>query len=324
MLGLEAKAAAVGIGGAGLARDVAVEEIPRVELNAGLGGEDFHDTAGSGLTHGGREGERTVGGVEHPVVVVAAAEAELRMVLADTGADDVGRGEVEGGVRDRGEFTRGNQAGSDRGVTAGAQHDFVAEDVAAAGTGEVEITVVGEIHGGGAVRGGGVVDAQALVGGEGVRDLDGEGARVALVAVGARVAEAQGGLSLPQGGCGGPQHFVEAEFAAVEMTGDAAGSVVGGEGVGLAVERELAAGHTVADAADQGAEERRVLHIGRHGVEPEGDIGETARAVGHEQAHDGPAKIGDFSGETGRLPEGVEAGLAAVGECSEGLHSDRG
>ena len=246
------------------------------------------------------------------------------MVLADTGADDVGRGEVEGGVRDRGEFTGGNQAGSDGGVAAGAQHDFVAEDVAATGAGEVEITVVGEIDGGGAVRRGGVVDAQALVGGEGIGDLDREGTRVAFFAVGARGAEAQGGLAVARGGFGGPQDFVEADLAAVEMAGDAAGRIVGGEGVGLAVERELAAGDAVADAADQGAEERRVLYVGRHGVEPEGDIGDTARAVGHEQAHNGAAKIGDFGSEAGRMPEGVEAGLAAVGECSEGLHGDRG
>ena len=152
---------------------------------------------------------------------------------------------------DGGDLAGGNQRAVDRGVVVGGEHQFVVVDRGRAVARQIEIGVVREIDGRGLVGRGFVFDAELVLVGEGVGDLRGERARIALFAVGAGVGEddafAGGGLER----LALPDDLVEAALdAAVERVG----RVVDGERVVLAVERELAGGDPIRDAAGRAAE----------------------------------------------------------------------
>jgi hypothetical protein len=93
VLGFEAEAVAIFVDVALLAGDGAVEKISGVELDAGLSGGDFHDAAAGRLVDAGGEDEAlfVTLTIEDPVVVVAVAEDELVIVVADAGAPLTGR-----------------------------------------------------------------------------------------------------------------------------------------------------------------------------------------------------------------------------------------
>jgi hypothetical protein len=112
----------------------------------------------------------------------------------------------------------------------------------------------------------------------------------------------------------------------VEIAGLAAGGVIGGEGVSGAIESEAGSGDAVAEAADGGTEERRAVEVGFDGAEAEDDIVELAGAVGHEEADEDAAEVGDVGAGAGVVLEGEEASFAAVGQATEGLsrEHDRG
>src|SRR5438093_5839562 len=86
MLGLEAEGGPPLVGPASLPLDAAVEKVPRVELHARLGRLDLHDAAARGVVGLGREPEGAGIAVDHPVEVIAPAEAELLVLLVDAGA----------------------------------------------------------------------------------------------------------------------------------------------------------------------------------------------------------------------------------------------
>lgn len=81
----------------GRADQAAVEKISGVELHAGLSGLNFQHAPGGLVFEPRREDQRRVafGAVEHPVVVVAARQHKLRMVVADSLCDAPGRAKVE-------------------------------------------------------------------------------------------------------------------------------------------------------------------------------------------------------------------------------------
>jgi hypothetical protein len=74
VLGFQAEAVAELILLAGLAGLFAIEEIAAIKLEARLGGEHFHGAAGGRLVHLGGQREFAALVVEHPVMVIAAAE----------------------------------------------------------------------------------------------------------------------------------------------------------------------------------------------------------------------------------------------------------
>ena len=74
MLCLQTKTIAMAINLATLAGDRSVQKIAGVKLNAGLGGEYFHDSTGARFEHARGQGEVCAAVVEHPVVVVAQTE----------------------------------------------------------------------------------------------------------------------------------------------------------------------------------------------------------------------------------------------------------
>src|SRR6185369_10367453 len=104
MLRLEAEAGAQRVDVPALALDRPVEEVPGIELDARLGRADLERAAA--LRVGDARGEVRAGTlpVQAPVVIVALAVLQLRIVLVDARADRGGLPEVERGARDRGEL----------------------------------------------------------------------------------------------------------------------------------------------------------------------------------------------------------------------------
>src|SRR6185312_17055202 len=170
--------------------------------------------------------------------------------------------------------------------------------------------VVGQVENGVFVGGGGVLDAQGIVGRDGVHHAHRQRARVALFPVGAVVAE----LERRRGGGGnvarGPQTAVETHVAAMQRVG----AVVGGQVVCVAIEREASMGDAVGVAADQGAEVGLgVAHVAGQVVIAEHDVAALAAAVGGlERDHDA-AVVGDFGAQAAMVVERVQLGVAAVG-----------
>jgi hypothetical protein len=121
-----------------------------------------------------------------------------------------------------------------------------------------------------------------LVDGEGVGDFDGEFAGITFFAFLAGVTKAESGLAFAGGGLGGPKDFVETAVAAVEVAGDAAGAVVGGNVIGLAVESESAVGDAIADAADDRSEIGGLGGIALDRVKTQNDVFEPAVSVRSE------------------------------------------
>ena len=140
----------------------------------------------------------------------------------------------------------GNQAGIDRREFRSLQREHVAEDVAFALAGEIEVRVIGEIDDGVFVGRRGVVEFQ-FAACERVADDRGQRAGIAGFAILADVGQ----LDAAGNFFALPNLIVEAVRAAVERVG----RVVDRQVVGLAVERELAFGDAVGVASDERAEE---------------------------------------------------------------------
>src|SRR6185295_5864885 len=104
---LEAQSRPVLVHDAALALDRAVQEIPAVELHAGLRGQDLHRAPRPGVGQTSGPPQSLARAREHEVVVVAAAALELLVVLADAGADGGGLPEVEGRSAHRRELSGG-------------------------------------------------------------------------------------------------------------------------------------------------------------------------------------------------------------------------
>ena len=95
VLRLQAEAVAELVGAATLAREFPVEKVAAIELQAWLRREHLHRAARRRLMHGGGESEAASLVVQHPVVVVTAAELHLFVCRVHAFADGVRGGEVE-------------------------------------------------------------------------------------------------------------------------------------------------------------------------------------------------------------------------------------
>lgn len=298
MLGFHDKGIAVVVNDAIFAGDLAVQEIAGVELQAGFGGGDFQDATGGGLGNASLEGHFSVRIVNDPVVVVATAEFELFVVLADAGADGRGGGEVKRGAFDGAQFAKGDERAVNRGEFVGVEVNRVVQDVAFAG--EVPVTVVGEVDDGVFVCGGREVHAQGVFIGEGVNRRDGEIAGVAFFAILGDIGQFQGRAFAGGDGLGVPEDLVEAFQAAVQGID----AVVNSAGVFLAVEGVLAFGDAVAEASDESAEIGAFLEVASQIVIAQGDVGVVAVFIRRSEGNNEAAVVGN-------------AGLAAfgIGQC---------
>lgn len=124
------------------------------------------------------------------------------------------------------------------------------QDVACAVARQVEIAVLREIGRRGLVGGGEVFEDHFVLVGERVRHPRPERARIAFLAVWARVRQDQSDAVRVLEGLRVPDHLVEAAEAAMEVIG----TVVLRECVGLAIQREPPARDPIGVSADDRAE----------------------------------------------------------------------
>src|ERR1035441_1947785 len=106
MLRFHAEAVAELIDPTALARELAVEEVAGIKLQTRLSGEDLQHPPGGRLIHAPHEAKLPHRFVDYPVVVVAAAELKLLVVLADARTNGGGRAEVKRRALDRLQLTR--------------------------------------------------------------------------------------------------------------------------------------------------------------------------------------------------------------------------
>ena len=213
VLAFQAEASAAAVSGFALAWNYAVQVVAGVELHGGQGGEAGEGDAGS-FVHSVSHFPQGAGlAVDHPVVVIAAGPRELLEAVVDVVADAGGLPQVHGSA-----VHNGNDAGGDgffvgHGVV-GAEHlDFLVQHVAAVLARQVKVAVVGQVADGVRVGFGFVIQNQGVVVGQGVGDGDGKIAGVAFLAVGAYIGQFQAAAA----GLCGPDLFVKAAFAAVEV-----------------------------------------------------------------------------------------------------------
>ena len=243
------------------------------------------------------------------------AELDLLVVGIDARANGGGLRKVERSAIDGLQFTGGNQAGIDRREFRSVQREHVAEDVAFALAGEIEVGVIGEVDDGVFVGGRGVIDFE-FAACERVADDSGERAGIACFAGFADVGEfdAAGNFFAL------PNLIVEAVRAAVQRVG----RIVDRQIVGFAVERELAFGDAVAVASDQRAEEGAALlcvavaDVAVEIVKAENDVGGVAVAIGRLERDD-DAAIGDDGGFDASVGQRVRLDLGAIGHFSKRL-----
>src|SRR5205814_2411994 len=93
----------------------AVKEVAAVKLDAGLGGVDAQQAAGSGLIYFRSFSDLAACPVEYPVMIVAFAEMELLVVRFNPVADPGGLLEIKWRRGYWPEFAGGNQRGIYRG-----------------------------------------------------------------------------------------------------------------------------------------------------------------------------------------------------------------
>src|SRR5437773_7895183 len=135
--------------------------------------------------------------------------------------------------------------------------EFMAQDVAAAFPGKIEVGMVGEIHDRGLVGGRRIFDTQGIVVAERVSDFGFQVARKALFAVLAQITESHSLTIRRADFVGGPNAFVESLYTTMQSVG----AVVPGKLVGLAVEREPSVCDAVCIAANGCAEVGLVIYI---------------------------------------------------------------
>ena len=152
--------------------------------------------------------------------------------------------EIQRGIRHGLDLAGGNQGVISGSVVVGIEGQLMAKDGSAAGAAEVEVGVVGEVHRGGLVRGGLVIDAQFVLISKSVGHLHAEIAGVPFLAI--RTGKAEGHGLRVGGGFSFPNLLAQRLVAtAVQMVG----IIVSRQCVLFTIERKLALGDAVADAA---------------------------------------------------------------------------
>ena len=329
LLRFEANGGAVLDGFAVLAFYSAVEEVARIYLDAGFVSEDVHADACQGADERGGEGDAalafvfavvafaflltlfaagfaaflvalpvalTAGFVEHPVVVVALAEAQLLVVGVDVLPDGFRRGEVERCAGHGSNLAGGHEGGIDGGVVVGIEAEQMVSDGGAVAV-EVEVEVAAGVDDGFLVRGGSPLHGQLAAGGEGVLHLTLDGAGEASLAVGAheRHGDAVVGHFLHVHHLVLPAHVValEAELLGVERATavQAVAEVVLRQLVLCAVEGNLTSGDTVGIASDGGAEVTLDGAVGLDAGLADADVLQLALLVGHHDADHACAEV---------------------------------
>src|ERR1700686_5175753 len=140
MLGLETEREAVPVALAILALHASVQEISRVELQTRLGGRYLQHSPGLRIVSFRRYKQcarRFL--VQHPIVIVAFAKLQLRVVLIDPRANGSRMQEIERRVAHLAKLAGRNQRGIDRSNPAGMDRELMLEHVAISLPSQIEI-----------------------------------------------------------------------------------------------------------------------------------------------------------------------------------------
>jgi hypothetical protein len=235
-LGLETERGATGIGDSAFADGFAVEEIPAIELDGRLIGENLHHPPAFGIFQAGGQAD-SAALFQHPRMVVTATEFQRFEVGIDAVADGRRLGEIHRSPRDGINFPGRDKSRVGGQIVVRGEHEDVVVDGLGGIASEVPIGVMDEVEDGRRVGGRLRLPLQFVVVGESVNDFDREVAGIAFFTVFGGIGKLD---SVFTRDFSGPEHLVEALQAAVQVARDAAGIVVGGEFVFLTIERELA------------------------------------------------------------------------------------
>lgn len=245
VLGFQAETAVLGIVSAD---GCAIQEVSRVELNARFSRVDFHLPASLWVANGRRRTKSPRLAINH-VAMVVADRRSARIVQSLANCGEVG--EVEWRPADGSHFPGWNGSRINWEVTAGIEFEFVVAD--GARSSEVPVVVIGQVERSRFVGGSPEFNDELVFIGQSVGDFGTDVARVTFLPILALVLESDA----DRPGCferfGLPHHLVKALGSAVKVVG----GVVGGEGVFLAVQRELAFGDPVAVTANRAVEIHR-------------------------------------------------------------------
>ena len=174
MLRLKTQTATLWIGDIPFSQETTIQEIACIELYARLVGIYRHLDTRSRVVQPGSHGMDIAMGIEQPVVVIAASVDNLLVGgIVDTVAYASRVAEVERSVLHLSYFACHRHIPIHRRVCLGVEIQYLIHDVAARVTTEAEIAVVGEVDDSRAVGSGVVVDADSIIVGQRIGDLDG-------------------------------------------------------------------------------------------------------------------------------------------------------
>lgn len=315
MLRFEAQAGVARVRDSSRTDDGAIESVGGVELDAGLGGEHLEDATALGVNDAsGQDRRLRAAGQDEVMVVTGGGKAGLLVARADR----CGLREVQRCAFDPADFAGRDQLAVGGGVVVRRQPEFVAEDVARAG--QVKVTVVGEVDRGGPIGGGGEVESQLVRFSQCIDHRDGQVPRVTFLAMRAGVGEGERSSRIGAGiGAGAPELLVKGPDAAVEVVG----TVVLGQGIGLAVEGELGVSDAVGDSSGDRPKVRVPREVAFEMLEPKHDIRARTVAVGDFELRDDKAVLGHVHSHPVAVGQGVELDRFAVGQMTEGCGFER-
>ena len=215
--------------------------------------------------------------VQHPIVVVAAGDLQLLVVGPDARADHFRLGEIERRAGHRRQFAGRDQRLVHRRKPVGGDFHFLVQDIALVVTMQVEIRVIGQIQYGGLVGGSGVIDTQraAL---QRVPHCRSQRSRKSHVAVRAHQRELNA-----------VRNLLRLPYVLIESLGPAmqrVGSVIEGNLVSLAVDRELSSCNAVPVSPDNSAEIGFVVgQVTLQRIVSENNVRQLSRAIRRLDAH---------------------------------------
>ena len=303
-LGFQSHTGASAVVDSALARFV--QEVARIELNAGTVGVDGHGTAGGGVLQNG------TGIAEYfPVVVEASLQVQRFIILPDVPGNGLGAAEIHGGAGHTSQLTGGNillviraeeTAGEGQQLFHGGIGFFVAS--------QIEIAVVGQIEDGVPVGQGFIEDMQSAGIIQRIGDLDDGIAGEALVAMGAVQLQSHGGFVAAD-------HIPQPLEIKVGAGVKVVFSFIGGQMVFRAADDEGGILQPVGAAAHGGTQSGAVCSAVAIGIViAQHHICQAAGSIRYQQPDQGSAIIGDGSGQSAP-GYGIQSSLAAVGQCAE-------
>ena len=298
-----------------LADGAAIQLVARIELQPRLGRGDVERAARHGILEPGGVARRCAisAAAQHEIVVVPIAASDLLVIRVDARANLGRLPKIERRSRHGPDLAGGDLGIVGRRVLIGVDRQMMPENVAVPFAGKVEVAVLRQVDGRGVIRRCGVIDDQLVARSQGIRHAGVDGARIAFFAVSADVVERHARLLAAAERHARPQNFVEARAPAVQMMP----SVVRGQKVARAVEREPRVRDAVRASADHGAEVAGPRQVAVERIEPEYDIVHAPVAIGRAQRRNDRSVADEPDLELMRIGQRVHVDLSAAGQCPE-------